>query len=89
MALDPAVLKEYEGVYEINPTFKITVTTKGKDIFLQATSQPQVSMYAEELDKFFLKIVEAKVHFQRDANNKVEKLVLYQNGTQLEGKKLN
>ncbi|HEV8512667.1 MAG TPA: serine hydrolase, partial [Cyclobacteriaceae bacterium] len=73
---------------EINPTFKITITTKGKDLFLQAATQPQVSIYAEELDKFFLKVVDAKVHFKRGANNQVEKLVLYQNGTELEGKKI-
>jgi CubicO group peptidase (beta-lactamase class C family) len=89
ISLDPTMLKEYDGVYEINPTFKITVTTKGKDIFLQATSQPQVSMYAEEPDHFFLKVVDAKVHFKRGTDNQVDKLVLYQNGTQLEGKKIN
>jgi len=89
ISLDPAALKEYEGVYEINPTFKIIISAKGKDIFLQATSQPQVSIYAEEPDHFFLKVVEAKVHFKRDANNKIEKLVLYQNGAVVEGKKVN
>ncbi len=89
LLLDPAVLKEYQGVYEINPTFKITITSKGKDLFLQATAQPQFSIYAEEPDKFFLKVVEAKIHFKRGANNQIEKLVLYQNGKALEGKKIN
>jgi D-alanyl-D-alanine-carboxypeptidase/D-alanyl-D-alanine-endopeptidase len=89
MSLEPSVLKEYEGVYEINPTFKITITAKGKDIFLQATSQPQLSIYAEEPDKFFLKVVEATVHFKRGANNRIEKLTLYQNGATLEGKRIN
>lgn len=87
--LDPGVVKEYEGVYEINPTFKITITSKGADLFLQATAQPTLSIYAEEPDKFFLKIAEAKVQFTRDANNKIEKLVLFQNGAVLEGKKIN
>jgi D-alanyl-D-alanine-carboxypeptidase/D-alanyl-D-alanine-endopeptidase len=89
MKLDLNTIKEYEGVYEINPTFKIAVTSKGTDLFLQATSQPMVSMYAEEQDKFFLKVVEAKVHFKRGANNQIEKLILYQNGAELEGKKIN
>jgi CubicO group peptidase (beta-lactamase class C family) len=88
VALEPAALREYEGVYEINPTFKITITSKGKDLFLQAATQPQVALYAEENDKFFLKVVDAKVHFKRNASNQIEKLVLYQNGTEMEGKKI-
>jgi len=31
----------------------------------------------------------AKVIFKRGSNNQIEKLVLYQNGSELEGKKLN
>jgi CubicO group peptidase (beta-lactamase class C family) len=88
ITLDPAVLKEYEGVYEINPTYKIVITSKGKDLFLQATSQPQLALYAEEADKFFLKVVEAKVQFKRGTSNQIEKLLLFQNGDELEGKKI-
>ena len=89
LSLDPTALKEYEGVYEINPTFKIIIIAKGKDLFVQATAQPQFSIYAEAPDKFFLKVVEAKIQFKRGANNRIEKLVLYQNGAGLEGKKIN
>jgi serine-type D-Ala-D-Ala carboxypeptidase/endopeptidase len=88
ITLEPAAIKEYEGVYEINPTFKITVTSKGHDMFLQATGQPQVALYAEETDKFFLKVVDAKVQFKRDGSNQIEKLVLFQNGAEREGKKI-
>ncbi len=89
MLLEPSVLKEYVGVYEINPTFKIEITSKGSALYLQATAQPQFSLYAEEADKFFLKVVEAKVNFKRGINNQIEKLVLYQNGAELKGKKIN
>ncbi len=89
LALDPISLKEYVGVYEVNPTFRIAITTKGSDLFLQATATPQVSLYAEEPDKFFIKLGDARIQFKRGANNQVEKLVLYQNGAELEGKKIN
>ena len=89
LTLDPNSLKEYVGVYKVNPTFRIAITAKGSDLFLQATATPQVSLYAEEPDKFFIKLGDAKIQFKRGANNQVEKLVLYQNGTEREGKKVN
>jgi D-alanyl-D-alanine-carboxypeptidase/D-alanyl-D-alanine-endopeptidase len=88
LALDAAVIKKYEGIYKINPTFKITITSKGNSLFLQSTAIPIVSIYAEEPDKFFFKSSDAKIHFKRGANNEVEKLILYQNGTEREGIKI-
>jgi CubicO group peptidase (beta-lactamase class C family) len=88
ITLDAKVLKEYEGVYQISPTFKITITTQGSDCFLQATGQPKVSIYAEEADKFFLKVVDAKIVFGRNSEGKIEKLTLFQNGAEREGKKI-
>jgi CubicO group peptidase (beta-lactamase class C family) len=88
LALEPSGLKEYEGVYQINPTFKIIITSKGKNLFLQSTAIPIVSIYAEESDQFFFKVSDAKVYFKRDGNHQIEKLVLYQNGVEREGLKI-
>jgi serine-type D-Ala-D-Ala carboxypeptidase/endopeptidase len=87
ITLEPAKLKEYEGVYEITPQFKITVTAEGSSLMAQATGQPQFSLYAEDVDKFFLKVVPAKINFGRDDTGKVVKLTLFQNGAVIEGKK--
>lgn len=87
IALEPDKLKEYEGVYEITPQFKITVTAEGSSLKAQATGQPQFSLYAEEVDKFFLKVVPAKINFGRDDTGKVVKLTLFQNGAVIEGKR--
>lgn len=88
VTLDAKVVGEYAGVYQISPTFKITITTQGSDCFLQATGQPKLSIYAEEADKFFLKVVDAKIVFGRDSDGKIEKLTLYQNGAERVGKKI-
>lgn len=88
ITLDPNAAAEYQGVYQISPTFKITISTQGSDCFLQATGQPKLSIYAEEVDKFFLKIVDAKIVFGRNSEGKIEKLTLYQNGAEREGKKI-
>ncbi|MBS1553815.1 MAG: serine hydrolase [Bacteroidetes bacterium] len=87
ITLEPAKLKEYEGVYEITPQFKITVTAEGSSLMAQAPGQPQFSLYAEEVDKFFLKVVPAKINFGRDDTGKVVKLTLFQNGAVIEGKR--
>jgi hypothetical protein len=54
----------------------------------QATGQPQFDLYAEKENVFFLKVVEAKVEFVKDAKGNVTELILYQNGQQPHGKKI-
>ena len=88
LTLEPVKTKEYEGVYEISPTFKISITVQGSSLFLKATDQPKLSLYAEDTDKFFLKAVEAKVQFSRNAYGKIEKLTINQNGIEQVGKKI-
>jgi serine-type D-Ala-D-Ala carboxypeptidase/endopeptidase len=88
LELDPSQIKQYEGVYEVSPTFKITISVQGALLFLQATNQPKLSLFAEDADKFFLKVVEAKIQFGRNAEGKIEKLTLFQKGTEIVGKKI-
>jgi len=79
---------EYEGVYQITPGFKISITAQDNQLFLQATDQPKLSLYAEAPDEFFLKVVAARIQFGRNAENKIEKLTLFQNGAELHAQKI-
>jgi CubicO group peptidase (beta-lactamase class C family) len=88
VAIDATILKNYVGTYEISPAFKITVTQEGNDLFIQATGQPKVNIYAESETKFFLKAVTAQIEFERNDSNKVERLKLNQNGMTLTGNKI-
>lgn len=88
LVISETILKEYVGTYEIMPTFKIDVTLENGNLSIQATGQPKVAVYPESETKFFLKVVEAQIEFARDANNKVEKLTLYQGGAVMPGKKV-
>jgi tetratricopeptide (TPR) repeat protein len=72
-------LLDYVGKYQLAPNFVITITSKDKRIFAQATGQPQFEIFPESQTKFYLKVVDAKVEFVKD-NEKVTKLILYQNG---------
>jgi len=75
-----AILDEYVGVYELNPSFKVTISRKGSGLQVQATNQPTVSIFAESDSEFFFKVVDAQISFVRDASGKVTKLVLHQGG---------
>tara|TARA_R110002096_G_scaffold143328_4_gene299240 strand:+ start:6960 stop:8615 length:1656 start_codon:yes stop_codon:yes gene_type:complete len=75
-----AILKEYEGTYQLNPSFKIVVTEKDGVLQVQATNQPTFSIFPESESKFFFKVVDAQISFVRDSGGKVTSLILHQGG---------
>lgn len=87
--IDTAGYPAYEGQYELAPNFIITVTKKGDSLFAQATGQGAAEIYPESKDKFFYKIVAAKIQFNRNADGEVESLTLFQNSQEMPAKKLN
>lgn len=89
VVVEASILKEYVGTYELSPSFSITVTYENDGLQMQATGQPKVNIYPESDSKFYLKIVNAQVEFERNTNHQVERLVLYQNGAVMPGKKIN
>jgi CubicO group peptidase (beta-lactamase class C family) len=88
IALDPTVIKEYVGTYELNPSFKIVITTEGNQIFAEATGQSKIEVFGEDTDAFFLKVVPAKLIFTRDVTNKVSHVTLHQGGQEMKGAKI-
>jgi CubicO group peptidase (beta-lactamase class C family) len=82
ITVDPKILDTYVGEYQLTPAFVIAVTRDGDALFVQATGQPKLRVYAEKPDAFFLKQVEAAVTFMKDESGKVTHLVLDQNGMQ-------
>ena len=81
-------LMEYTGTYEFSPDFRIVITVKDGKIFGQATAQPSFEMFKQRKDLFFLKVVDAKLQFNRDATNKIESVTLLQDGYESPGKKI-
>jgi len=88
MVLDANQLNQYIGSYELQPGFVIDVTTIGNQLFAQATNQPKFELYADKPGSFFLKVVEASVDFNKDANGNIISLTLHQGGRDMEGKKI-
>ena len=89
LTMDSNLLKQYVGVYELSPVFKITITLKDGKIFGQATGQQPFEMFAKKDNQFFLKVVDAQVEFFKNDKEEVEKMILHQNGQDIPGKKIN
>lgn len=87
-SLPAELLDKYAGEYQIEPGFTLTFTCEGDRFFTQATGQPRFEIFAESETKFFLKVVDAQVEFVADPEGKFDKMILYQGGQRIEGKRI-
>lgn len=88
ITLPESVLAPYVGVYELAPTFSISITLADGVLSLQATAQPKFRLYAETATDFFIVLVDAQITFVRDAQGVVTGLVLHQGGANQVAKKV-
>lgn len=88
VAVDSKTYDAYVGEYEVSPEFKVKVFRDGDRLMTQATNQPSFELFPEGENKFFLRAVDAKVTFTRDAQGMVTGLVIHQGGRDIPGKKI-
>jgi hypothetical protein len=81
----PEVLAGYAGTYRLFPEFALAVTVEEGRLMVQATGQEKLPVFAETETRFFYKVVDAQITFERDAEGKVKRLVLHQNGHHMPG----
>jgi hypothetical protein len=58
-------------------------------LYAQATGQPRVELYAESASKFFMKAIDGKILFVKNEQGSPEKLILFQDGREMTGKRIN
>jgi serine-type D-Ala-D-Ala carboxypeptidase/endopeptidase len=83
VSLDAATLDEYPGTYTLQPGIVFTVTRTPDGIAAQLTGQSAFPLYASAKDRFYYKVVDAQIDFQRDPAGHVTGLILHQNGRDL------
>src|SRR5262249_53796480 len=88
IVVDSAILQQYVGVYELTPSFSMEVRLKNGVLTVQASGQGELEMFAETPTKFFLKVVDAQLEFVKNAEGKVDKLILNQGGREMSAKKV-
>lgn len=75
-------LDEYVGAFDIAGR-TLEFKREGTQLKAQVTGQPVFDVFASEKDKFFWKIVEARLEFHRGPDGKVESLTLFQAGQEI------
>jgi len=86
-APDTATYHTYTGRYQLAPGFFIEITAANGHIYEQATGQQRFEIFPEGPGKFFLKVVDAHITFDRNEAGAVTGMVLHQNGRDVPGKK--
>lgn len=85
--VEESILESYVGVYELAPSFTITISRKGAQLIGQATGQEPFELFAKSNTEFYLKVVEAQITFTVK-EGKVESMTLFQGGQAIPGKKV-
>jgi CubicO group peptidase (beta-lactamase class C family) len=79
--VDEAILEDYVGEYEVEPTFVLYITREGSTMFSRATGQGRNPLWASSDSTFHLGDI-ASVTFHREEDGTVSGLTLHQNGDQ-------
>lgn len=86
--LDPELLDDYIGKFELTPEVTISVTKENQQMYVQATGQQRVAIFPESKDKFFLKVADVQLRFVRDDAGRVTGLILHQGSREMPAKKV-
>lgn len=87
--VSPTLLSEYAGAYRMTDApIDNVVAIKDGHLTTKLGNQPALDLFAESGTKFFLRAVDAQIEFFRDpTTHAINRLILYQNGMEHEGKK--
>ena len=88
ITLDSKTLDEYIGAFEVVPNVRFTVTRQGDRLFGQISGQQVFGIYPDAKDKFFFRVVEATVDFERNDQGQITGIVLHQNGRNTKARKV-
>ncbi|MBL7920216.1 MAG: serine hydrolase [Bacteroidia bacterium] len=86
--VDKHIYKTLAGDYELEKDFVLSITTDGINIYSQATGQDKFEIYPEGEYKYFLKIVDAQLEFNKDDKGNISSLILHQGGADMPAKKI-
>ncbi|MBD8527146.1 serine hydrolase [Pseudomarimonas arenosa] len=80
VAVERSVLESFVGAFDFAPGATLSVKLGAEGLMAQLTGQPAFPVFARGEDRFFYKIVDAELQFERDGAGKVVAVVLHQGG---------
>jgi CubicO group peptidase (beta-lactamase class C family) len=88
VTVNTKVFDNYVGTYQLAPGAIMTISRDGDQMFGQLTGQPKLQIFPENEKKFFLKVVDAQLIFDTDAQGKATQVTLHQNGRDQPAKRI-
>ncbi len=76
-------LDSYIGEYQLTPNFILTISREGEKMFIYPTGQSKSEIFPATENRFYSKIVDAQITFNKDDMGKIDSLTLYQGGETL------
>jgi len=76
--IDEASLEQYVGEYDINDDARFTIRTRAGGLEAKLTGQSFFPVFPLGNDRFFYKVVDAELQFERNEDGVVDAVVLYQ-----------
>lgn len=82
---------KFVGVYDLTPTFALTIAQAGDGLTVQGSGQPSIPMMYQGVQdghaRFFITQIGAEIEFVPDAKGTIQSLILHQNGANVPAKK--
>lgn len=78
--LRATALEAFVGTYELAPGVVLKITRKDDQLMAQLTGQPAFRIYPQSDSRFYYRVVDAQLTFDRDSKKKITGLTLHQNG---------
>ena len=88
VAVDEAVLRSYEGDYELAPGVALTVAVEAGKLKIKAAGQAAFEYLPLSPTEFIHRVADVRVAFVKDAAGAVTGLTLYQDGFDREARKI-
>lgn len=73
-------LDQYVGTYSLAPNVNVFIRRNNLQLSAQVTGQGEFEIYPESENRFFLRVVDAAVEFNKDDEGNIESFTLFQNG---------
>ena len=74
-ASNPKLFPEFVGTYELAPGVQLNITSDGKSLHSERAGRPKQELIPEATDIFFVRGVEGRKLFRRDAQGHVDALI--------------
>ena len=85
--VDPKLLPQYVGTYELQPGFTLAITVEDGKLMMLPTGQGKLPLFAESESKFFPIAIDTEIEFVKDEHGTVTLLIVHRNGHDMKAPK--